>query len=52
MRKKHIIGMEGRLRTFSKSIARSLSDLAVRHEANDAQADARPQALNNLGVFA
>jgi|GEM_PF-6729573 len=39
--------MEVRLRRFSKSIARSLSDMAVRHEAKKGQADALPQALNN-----
>jgi hypothetical protein len=39
--------MEVRLRRFSKSIARSLSDMAVRHEAKEGQADALPQALNN-----
>ena len=47
MREQHIIGMEGQLRTFSKSIARSLSDMAIRHKAKEGQADARPQALNN-----
>jgi hypothetical protein len=39
--------MEVRLRTFSKSIDRSLSNMAVRHEAKEGQADALPQALNN-----
>jgi len=39
--------MEVRLRTFSKSIDRSLSNMAVRHEAKKGQADALPQALNN-----
>jgi hypothetical protein len=38
MRKQHIIGTEGRLRTFSKSIARSLSDMTVRHETKEGQA--------------
>ncbi len=39
--------MEVRLRTFSKLIDRSLSNMAVRHEAKEGQADALAQALNN-----
>jgi hypothetical protein len=39
--------MEVWLRTFSKSIDRSLSNMADRHETKEGQADALPQALNN-----
>ena len=48
MREQHIIGMKAQLRTFLKSIGRSLSDMAIRYEAKEWQTDARSQALNIL----
>jgi len=45
MREQHIIGMEGRLRTFSKSNVRSLSGIAIRREAKEGWATARPRTM-------
>jgi len=43
--------MKGQLRTFLKSIGRSLSDRAIRHEAKKRQADARSQTLNEADAL-
>jgi hypothetical protein len=44
--------MKGQLRTFLKSIGRSLFDRALRHKAKKRQVDARSQTLNEADPVA
>jgi hypothetical protein len=45
MKEQHNIGMEGRLRTFSKSIVQHLSGMAIRREAKEEWANMRPRTM-------